>query len=141
MCQGRGVLGPAWRYRLAIDGDGDAQPTPTRGVASGINNAVARVPGLLAIAVFGVMLSAIFAQEVTRRLDALHLAPAARAGIDRQLPRMAGADLREAEPLAAPDRAAARAAIDAAFVAAFRRVMIAAAVLALLAVGAGAALR
>jgi EmrB/QacA subfamily drug resistance transporter len=118
-----------------------AADTRHAGVASGINNAVARVAGLLAIAVFGVMLSAIFAREATRRLDALRLAPAARAGIDRQLPRMAGADLREAEPLAAPDRAAARGAIDAAFAAAFRRVMIAAAGLALLAAAAGAALR
>ena len=41
------------------------------GVASGINNAVARVAGLLAIAVFGVMLARTFEVRVRPRLDRL----------------------------------------------------------------------
>ena len=57
------------------------------GVASGINNAVARVAGLLAIAVFGVVLARTFDARVAPRLDRVGLAPAARAAIDRELAR------------------------------------------------------
>ena len=41
------------------------------GAASGVNNAVARVAGLLAIAVFGVALARTFDARVTPRLDGL----------------------------------------------------------------------
>jgi EmrB/QacA subfamily drug resistance transporter len=111
------------------------------GVASGVNNAVSRVAGLLAIAVFGVVLSRTFDARVRPRLHALALAPEAVAAIDRELPRLAGADLGRVPALDSSQRAAARKAIDESFVSAFRRVMICAAVLALLAAGAGAMLR
>src|SRR6266403_1066738 len=64
------------------------------GVASGFNNAVARVAGLLAIAVFGVLLVRAFDAEMQSRLDRLSLAPAAIVQIDEQLPKMAGAELK-----------------------------------------------
>ncbi len=111
------------------------------GVASGVNNAVARVAGLLAIAVFGVVLSRTFDTRVTPRLDDLALAPAARVAIERELPKFAGADLERVPALDQSQRAAARKAIDESFVSAFRRVMIGTAILALLAAGAGALLR
>ena len=100
------------------------------GVASGINNAVSRVAGLLAIALFGVLLSGAFRSRVDAGLDRIRVAPAARAAIDRELPRMAAADLTGAS-MSAAERASVRAAIDGAFVAAFQRVMIVAAALAL----------
>jgi EmrB/QacA subfamily drug resistance transporter len=100
------------------------------GVASGINNAVSRVAGLLAIALFGVLLSGAFRSRVDAGLDRIRVAPAARAAIDRELPRMAAADLSGVS-MGAAERASVRAAIERAFVAAFQRVMIVAAALAL----------
>jgi hypothetical protein len=106
------------------------------GVASGVNNAVARVAGLIAIAVFGIVLVRAFDERVGPALDRLAPSEAARAAIDRELPKLAGAeiDLR----IESTERAAARRAIDESFVAAFRLVMIAAAAVALAAATAGA---
>src|SRR5207245_4827046 len=56
------------------------------GAASGVNNAVARVAGLLAIAVFGVMMARTFDARVRPHLDRLRLTPLARTQIERELP-------------------------------------------------------
>jgi EmrB/QacA subfamily drug resistance transporter len=107
------------------------------GAASGINNAVARVAGLMAIAIFGVMLARTFEMRVTPRLDRLALSPAARSDVDRELPKMAGADIERVSLAGPEDRAAVRAVIDEGFVFAFRMVMICAAGLALAAAACG----
>jgi EmrB/QacA subfamily drug resistance transporter len=111
------------------------------GAASGVNNAVARVAGLLAIAVFGVVLGRTFDARLRPRLDQLVLAPPARAAIDRELPKLAGADVTRVPSIAEPQRRAIRAAIDDGFVFAFRLVMFGAAGLALAAAVAGNAIR
>src|SRR5712691_1938255 len=107
------------------------------GVASGINNAVARVAGLLAIAVFGVLLARTFETGVRPRIDRLALPPRAREAVERELPRMAGADLAEAPSLSPAQRRLVRGIVDDEFVRSFRLVMIGAAGLALAAAGVG----
>jgi EmrB/QacA subfamily drug resistance transporter len=111
------------------------------GVASGINNAVARVAGLLAIAIFGVMLARTFEGRVKPRLDRLALSPAAREGIHRELPKMAGADIAHVPSIPPQEQPMVRAIIDQGFIFAFRLVMLGAAGLALAAAGSGNAIR
>jgi EmrB/QacA subfamily drug resistance transporter len=109
------------------------------GVASGVNNAVARIAGLIAIAVFGIVLVQAFDARVSTALDRLDLPASARAAIDQELPKMAGANLRAAMPSSRV--AAARRAIDESFVSAFGVVMLSAAGVALAAAAAGARIR
>jgi EmrB/QacA subfamily drug resistance transporter len=108
------------------------------GVASGVNNAVARVAGLLAIAVFGVLLAHAFDTRVSARLERLDLTPAARRAVMREIPKMAGAELDAVPSLAPAQRTALRRAIDESFVSAFDLVMLGAAGLAAAAAVAGA---
>ena len=110
------------------------------GVASGINNTVARVAGLLAIAVFGVLLANTFNKEVRFRLDRMEVPSAVRVEIDKELPKMAGAELNNL-PVEARQRAAVQRSIDEAFVSGYQVVMLGSAILALAAAGFGAAIR
>jgi hypothetical protein len=111
------------------------------GAASGVNNAVARVAGLLAIAVFGVVLARTFDARVRPRLDRLALGSPAREEIDRELRKLAGADVTQVSSLPPSQRPAVRTIIADGFIFAFRLVMIGAAGLALAAAGFGWAIR
>jgi len=51
------------------------------GIASGVNNAVARIASLLAIAAVGAVISARFSSALDERLDHLVLSPVARAAV------------------------------------------------------------
>ena len=99
-----------------------AVPQQQAGTASGINNAVARTAGLIAIAVFGVIVTTVFNRELTSRLDALpSLSQATREAVDAQRP-----DLAAARPPEGTDPETANAisdAIDASFIAGFRVAM------------------
>jgi EmrB/QacA subfamily drug resistance transporter len=67
------------------------------GVASGINNAVSRVAGLLAIAAMGLVFSTAFYGRLERGLDRLGLPAAERRGVEAQRAKLAAArseDLR-----------------------------------------------
>ena len=109
-------------------------------MASGVNNAVSRVAGLLAIAVFGVVLTHTFESRLRPRIDRIATEPATRAQIDAEVPKMAGAEVEKITRLAPEQRTAVRAAIDESFVSAFRVVMICAAILAVVSAVAGAAI-
>ncbi len=109
------------------------------GSASGINNAVARVAGLLAIAALGLVLVRVFDARVGPRLDRLGLSASARTAVDRELPKLAGAEL-DAVPVDSQRRAEVARAVDESFVSAFRLVMIGAAALAVAAAGVGTAI-
>jgi EmrB/QacA subfamily drug resistance transporter len=110
------------------------------GVASGINNAVSRVAGLLAIAVFGVVLVRTFDARVQPDLARLHLTESVRTALDRELPKMGGADVKAAVPDDSSTRASVHDTIARAFVRAFRVVVIGAAGVALAAAIFGALL-
>jgi hypothetical protein len=118
----------------------DAVDARHAGSASGINNAVARVAGLLAIAVFGVVLARTFDARVMPPLDSLGLSQPDSRDLDRELSRMAGADVTHLSIPPAEQRRI-RAVVDQGFVSAFRLVMLWAAGLALAAAGCGGAIR
>jgi len=67
----------------------NAVPGNDAGVASGINNAVSRIAGLLAIALFGLVVSACFDFSLEHRLDVLALAPGPRQLVEQQRPLLA----------------------------------------------------
>ncbi len=87
------------------------------GVASGINNAVSRVAGLIAIAALGAIVSAGFATRLDKDLSTRTLAPATRAAAARARTRPLVVDASGAAPV---DRRALRTALVDASVHSFR---------------------
>ena len=63
------------------------------GVASGINNAVSRTAGLLAIAVFGVVILHAFSRELGTRLNAVGVDEQVRSSIYEQRVKLAGVEV------------------------------------------------
>ena len=100
----------------------DAAGQDRAGTASGINNAVSRIAGLLAVAVFGALLSGVFQNVLTRQLDRLAVPAAVQAQIEAQRSKLAA--IQTSEPLG-------RRAVDEAFVAGYRAVLWVAAALAI----------
>lgn len=101
------------------------------GIASGINNAVSRGAGLLAIAAMGLIMLGLFGRELDRRLETAGLRPEERRAIRAQHEKLAAVELPAS--LSEPARSQAEAAVDEAFLEAYRGVMLAAMGLALLA--------
>jgi EmrB/QacA subfamily drug resistance transporter len=96
------------------------------GAASGINNAIARAAGLLAIAVFGAVAVLIFAQELDRQLAARGASADVRRAMAAQTLHLA-----DAKPPANADARQVNDAMAAAFARAFRINMLAGAGLAI----------
>ncbi len=103
------------------------------GTASGINNAVARVAGVLAVAVLGTPMTAAFAYSLRRSLPSLNLG----AGIVHQLESNVAALGTLDAPLGVDSQTAAaiRSAISAAFIFGFRLIVLVCAVLAIASAG------
>lgn len=113
-----------------------AVPSDHAGVASGINNAVARVAGLLAIAAFGVVLAREFNNSIEPKLAESRIAPAVRAEVENELSKMAGADLSKIS-LDQQQKSAIQADVRTAFLRGFKVVMLEAAAVTLLSALAG----
>jgi len=84
------------------------------GIASAINNAIARVAAVVAVAVFGLVLSGVFSRVLDGRLTSLDLPAATRAQIESQKPKLAAIET---------DDTRVREAVDDAFVAGYRMVV------------------
>jgi hypothetical protein len=86
------------------------------GIASGVNNAIARAAGLLGIAALGAVVAAQFSSGVRERLDPDALSPRARAVVQRTFDQpLARADVSQLAPREAATvaRATEGAAVDA----------------------------
>ena len=96
------------------------------GVASGINNAVSRVAGLLAIAVFGIIMLQAFNHALEANLSGLP--SSIRQAVDQQRTKLAAVDVPQ--DIAPATGLQLRDAIDRSFVVGFRAVMFTGALLA-----------
>jgi len=92
------------------------------GSASGINNAVARVAGVLAIAVFGIAMVKAFSSHLNHGLAQLVLRPDVLHDIQSNQTRLAALDVPAG--LDAKATAAVRGAVSQAFVFGFRLIML-----------------
>jgi MFS family permease len=92
----------------------ESVPVNEAGVASGVNNAVSRIAGLLAVAVFGLVLSAGFNRSLSRSLSRMQLPPTVLQNVETQRSKLAGAQIRD--PLVMH-------AFDEAFVSGYREVI------------------
>lgn len=108
------------------------------GVASGINNAVSRAAGLLAVAALGVVLVTRFDASLDDQLAAMPLPPDVKAAVVRERTKLAAAELPS--NVDATTRNAVRRVLDRAFVDGFRALMLVCAGLAAISAGAASAL-
>jgi EmrB/QacA subfamily drug resistance transporter len=99
------------------------------GIASGVNNAVASVAGLLAIASFGMVMFATFNAELRRELAAANVAPPIAEAVIAQRAKLGA--IEPPSDVSAGTRGTIRRAVAGAFVSGFRRIMSIAAFLAL----------
>ena len=120
------------------------------GVASGINNAVSRTAGLLAVAVLGVVMLQVFSRQLERRLASIDVPESTRSAIYQQRIKLAGIDTDKAaaEPrgpqpgsvagverlppvLSDTEKQALRQAVKDSFVSGFRVILLISAAMAL----------
>lgn len=99
------------------------------GVASGINNAVSRTAGLLAIAVFGVVMLHAFSQTLANRMNALQMDEQVKHSVHEQRVKLAGLELSPNTDSATREKI--KEAVAESFVFGFRVIMFVSAALAL----------
>ena len=99
------------------------------GIASGVNNAVSRTAGLLAVAVFGLTMFHAFNSCLDRRLNQMPITVEVRQALNTERLKLAAADIPHG--VDEETRKSIEQAIDECFVFGFRRVMLLGAGLAL----------
>lgn len=99
------------------------------GLASGVNNAVSRTAGLLAIPVLGILVFAVFSAGLDSRVASLDLPPQAQQQLESEKVDLGGAEVPDG--VSGATAASIERAVDESFVAAFRLAMYAGAGLAL----------
>jgi hypothetical protein len=100
------------------------------GVASGLNNATARVAGLRAVALLGSIAVGVFGRELDQRLDRLQPAAEVRSALRAEVPKLAEA--RVPKGIARAEHEVLERALHESFVSSFRVVSLIAAALAAL---------
>ena len=100
------------------------------GIASGINNAVSRVSGLLAIAALGLLVFITFSHQLDRRLESINIPSQLRQSIEAQKIRLAA--IQFPKNVSTKDKVVVKQQVSEAFVVSFRWVSIIGALLALL---------
>lgn len=99
------------------------------GIASGVNNAVSRTAGLISVAVFGVVMTGVFARNFSSSLRAIDIPAETRVALEAQTTRLATISLPE--QLKDETRQAITRAVEESFVSGFRVVILIATALAL----------
>jgi EmrB/QacA subfamily drug resistance transporter len=95
---------------------------PHSGLASGVNNAVCRAGGLLAVAVLGTLISATFSAHLDARLGAMELSTEVRDAVDAQKAKLGAAEAPEG--VDADTEVRIEEAMAESFVAGFRLIMV-----------------
>jgi len=99
------------------------------GIASGVNNAVSRTAGLLAVAVFGLIMFHAFNGCLEQRLSVLPIPVEVRQALNTERLKLAAAEIPNS--LGEEMRVTVKRAVNECFVVGFRRVMLVGAALAL----------
>jgi EmrB/QacA subfamily drug resistance transporter len=92
----------------------ESVPSTEAGVASGVSNAVSRIAGLLAVALFGIVLSSGFNRSLNRSLAQMQLSSPMRQSVEIQRSKLAGAQISDPS---------LRHAFDEAFISGYRDVV------------------
>ncbi|KAB0264551.1 MFS transporter [Microvirga brassicacearum] len=92
------------------------------GTASGINNAVSRIAGMLAVALLGTVAVGVFGAALDQRLDALQVPPELRQALRNEVPKLAEAKVPP--EIGNAERETLSRALDESFVRSFRIVML-----------------
>jgi len=103
-------------------------PQNHAGIASGVNNALARTAGLLAIALLGIVMLDVFKSQLDRHLQESKFPPAISESLRAQSTKLAAIALPQNQDAATQQ--SIRRAIDDSFVSGFRVVMLIGAILA-----------